>query len=294
MTEDGVSLARPVDHDVGRGAAATATAPELGPISPELALVDPELAEVARRRLPVDGGTSAAPGVPPGATPAGGDDVAVPATASVPYSHATTTGVVGPKQRRPTGRRWRRRALVLGVVVGAGVAGLALSSHLSLERAANRDDRAGTGPHRRTSSSSRRRGTLPTSAVATSPTSAVATSPTTKQSAKPGPAGRRSVSRARPAPKPTPPYLPSTRLFIWPGVKHATHYKVEFFRRGRRVFIAWPSAPRLELPLRWRYEGRSMRLVRGVYSWRVSPAYGVRSHRRLGLPIVRSTWVAKT
>ena len=87
---------------------------------------------------------------------------------------------------------------------------------------------------------------------------------------------------------------PSTRLFVWPAVKHASYYKVQFFRRGQVVFVALPSVPRLTLPSRWMYKGRSMRLVPAVYSWQVLPAFGTRYHARYGDAIVRSTWVART
>ena len=86
---------------------------------------------------------------------------------------------------------------------------------------------------------------------------------------------------------------PSTRLFVWPAVKHASYYKVQFSRGGHVVFEASPSVPRLELPTRWAYKGRDMRLVPAVYSWVVLPAFGTRSHPRYGDAIVRSTWVAR-
>jgi hypothetical protein len=82
-------------------------------------------------------------------------------------------------------------------------------------------------------------------------------------------------------------------VFIWPAVKGASYYQVQFFRSGKEVFEASPSAPRLALPARWVYKGRPMRLVPGAYSWQVSPAFGSRSRPRYGHPIVRSTWVAK-
>jgi hypothetical protein len=46
---------------------------------------------------------------------------------------------------------------------------------------------------------------------------------------------------------------PSTfpmRVFVWPALSYASFNKVEFFRRGREVFTALSSAPRLELPHR--------------------------------------------
>jgi hypothetical protein len=83
--------------------------------------------------------------------------------------------------------------------------------------------------------------------------------------------------------------LPTTRTFVWPSVPRATRYRVEFFRRGRKIFQASPLRPRLELPQQWQYKGRRFHLIRGIYRWRVRPAFG-RSSTRLGQPITSSTW----
>jgi hypothetical protein len=112
------------------------------------------------------------------------------------------------------------------------------------------------------------------------------TKKTTRHSTGPGVPTPTRATPNRPSPFPT-------RTFIWPGVPHATLYKVEFFRRGRETFERLSSKPRLELPLHWVYQGRRYRLTAGIYSWRVSPAFGPRSRLRYGMPIVRSTWVAR-
>jgi hypothetical protein len=87
--------------------------------------------------------------------------------------------------------------------------------------------------------------------------------------------------------------VPQPRVFVWPAAKGALYYKVQFFRWGKEVFEALPSAPRLGLPVRWVYKGRRLRLVPGTYSWRVLPAFGSRVHPHYGDPIVRSIWVVK-
>jgi hypothetical protein len=82
-------------------------------------------------------------------------------------------------------------------------------------------------------------------------------------------------------------------LIVWPEVKRAVYYKVQFFREGRLVFEATPSAPRLEFPSKWTYKRHTMQLVPAVYEWRVVPVFGTRSHPRYGAAIVQSTWVVK-
>jgi hypothetical protein len=84
-----------------------------------------------------------------------------------------------------------------------------------------------------------------------------------------------------------------TRVFVWPAVSRAVFYKVEFFRRGRKIFEASPTMPRVELPLRWVFRGRRFRLTPATYRWEVRPAFGTRSRPRYGHPITQSTWTAK-
>jgi hypothetical protein len=101
---------------------------------------------------------------------------------------------------------------------------------------------------------------------------------------------------AQPAVRPTkptqlgPPSALPTRVFIWPAVSRATFYKVEFFRSNRKIFVATPSMPRIELPLRWVFRGRDFRLTRGTYRWEVRPAFGPRSRPRYGNLITQSMW----
>jgi hypothetical protein len=84
-----------------------------------------------------------------------------------------------------------------------------------------------------------------------------------------------------------------TRIFVWPAVSGATFYKVEFFRRGRKVFEASPTTPRIELPLRWVFRGQHFRLTPATYRWEVRAAFGPRSRPRYGKLITRSTWTAE-
>jgi hypothetical protein len=84
-----------------------------------------------------------------------------------------------------------------------------------------------------------------------------------------------------------------TRVFVWPAVSRATFYKVEFFRRGRKIFEASPTVARIELPLRWAFRGRHFRLTPATYKWEVRAAFGPRSHPRYGKLITQSKWTAQ-
>ena len=85
----------------------------------------------------------------------------------------------------------------------------------------------------------------------------------------------------------------ATRLFVWPAVSRATFYRVEFFRRGRKIFKASPTSSRIELPLRWVFRGRHFRLTPATYRWEVRAAFGPRSRPRYGKFITRSMWTAQ-
>ena len=272
------------------------------PLTPELALVDPELARLARHRLPSNGtvlnaraGNSSVSDVD-GEHPAerasldrqSRDENVARSEHSLGAASSFPPGVQSeidaairedaPPAPSPKRRRTRAALATLGVVVGfAGVYALAPDSTVREEvpsqapkKAPARIDLTGKAP-------------APTKQPAPANgkgASKVSRHPTALGTRTTGP------NSARPSTFPT-------RVFIWPAVTHASFYKVEFFRRGREVFTALSSAPRLELPLRWVYRGRRFRLGQGLYSWRVSPAFGLRSRLRYGKPIVRSTWLAR-
>jgi hypothetical protein len=62
-------------------------------------------------------------------------------------------------------------------------------------------------------------------------------------------------------------------LLAWTPVRGASYYNVVLVR-GRRVFSAWPTRPRLKLPRTWTYHGRHYRLRPGSYQWFVWPGFG--------------------
>jgi hypothetical protein len=83
---------------------------------------------------------------------------------------------------------------------------------------------------------------------------------------------------------------PATRVFVWVRQPGAGHYHVQFFRGKRLVYEAWPSRPRVSVPLSGRQGGAGFELRPGTYRWVVRPGFGSRSKPRYAAPIVRSTW----
>jgi hypothetical protein len=243
-------------------------------LSPELALVDPELARLARDRLPVPGETlSSATSTSPAL-----------ATQAPPRLDADTTDRKTPPQRRA--RRGRRVLLAaVGVVLAmTAIYAFAPASTVRDEFPSRGQKAAPTRTDRQPRSDRQPSPRAP--ARQTGRSADVGTTRVSRHSTSPTGAKRTRTKSERPSPF-------ATRVFIWPAVRKASFYKVEFFRRGRRVFEALASTPRFELPLRWVYRGRRYRLVEGSYSWRVSPAFGPRSRLRYGNPIIRSIWVAR-
>jgi hypothetical protein len=80
-------------------------------------------------------------------------------------------------------------------------------------------------------------------------------------------------------------------LLRWRKVPRASYYNVQLFRAGRKVLTSWPTRPRLQLRARWRLNGKTQRLERGVYRWYVWPGYGRPSARRYGPLLGTSTFV---
>jgi hypothetical protein len=68
---------------------------------------------------------------------------------------------------------------------------------------------------------------------------------------------------------------------------------VQFLKGKRTVFEAWPTDPRVTVPLRGTFRGRRFAFDSGRYRWTVRPAFGPRTNGRYGEPIVRSIWVVR-
>jgi hypothetical protein len=61
------------------------------------------------------------------------------------------------------------------------------------------------------------------------------------------------------------------QTFVWPARRDAAAYEFQLFRREQRIFRARRTVPRLDLPLRWRQNGRLYELTPGEYRWYVWP-----------------------
>lgn len=243
------------------------------PLSPELVLVDPQLAVLARSRLadhPVDERSQ----------PTEQSDVPAPAASSAPAGLPTAwLPAVWLEQTVDEPPQRSRRALaplrrVVEAVVVVVVVGLSFGLMLLVPRLL--DDTG--GPVRSV------RDLLAAPEERVSPTRAPGGTNTEQAESSGLP--------ERPAPTgPAPEQSPARPVFVWVPAARASHYRVEFFRRGAKVFEAFPTSPRIALPARWVYRGRRFQLAPGRYSWRVRPGYGSRREKRYGATIVRSTWV---
>jgi hypothetical protein len=78
--------------------------------------------------------------------------------------------------------------------------------------------------------------------------------------------------------KPT--YVPRAAaepILRWSGVRGATYYHVQLYRRGKRILAAWPRTPELALRTTWVWGGRRYRLTPGRYRWYAWAGFGRRS-----------------
>jgi hypothetical protein len=76
--------------------------------------------------------------------------------------------------------------------------------------------------------------------------------------------------------------LTSAPLLVWKPVARARFYNVQLYRKGRKIFSAWPTRPRLKLRASWKFQGKTYRMTPGTYTWVVWPAYGKPSKPRYG------------
>jgi hypothetical protein len=75
-------------------------------------------------------------------------------------------------------------------------------------------------------------------------------------------------------------------LLAWAPVSRADYYNVQLWALGagapRKVLSIWPTSPRLQLPSRWAFGGKSYALAPGRYRWYVWPGIGQLSDGRYG------------
>jgi hypothetical protein len=77
---------------------------------------------------------------------------------------------------------------------------------------------------------------------------------------------------------------------VWRSTKRARFYNVQLYRKGSKILSLWPARARLKLHKRWRYNGRTFRLIRASYTWLVWPAYGTRKKPNFGSMLGQSTF----
>jgi hypothetical protein len=96
-------------------------------------------------------------------------------------------------------------------------------------------------------------------------------------------------ARGPAAVKPKPVEPPRLR---WRRVKGADYYNIQIYRGRKKVLTLWPKSPQLQLRLKWRFQGRLMRLTAATYDWYAWPGFGPRSRHRYGRRIVHNkfTW----
>jgi hypothetical protein len=304
---------------------------ESEPISPELALVDPDLASFARARLPVVADCLAGrPRIAertleqpdPGreAPPAGDERVAppepfesLPAADDQAWLDRLRQGELHEpaplleheqEHERPAGAMAGTAAFILLAVLGLFAGSHAWQALRGGTQSPAAAPTLGTG----TTSTSRSGGSLKSGRAALPATSASRSgrsplksgtaAPPAARAQKKNPPGTRSRSapprhsgRSAASPRRSLPSGSRAHVFVWPPVSGARSYRVEFFRRGRKILQATPAKPRLKLPLRWRFRGKAFRLTPGAYVWIVRPVKGSGQALRYGPAVTRSRWV---
>jgi hypothetical protein len=77
----------------------------------------------------------------------------------------------------------------------------------------------------------------------------------------------------------------------WKPAAKARYYNVQVWRRGKKIFSAWPAKSSLRMPRAWTFQGRRYHLALGRYRWYVWPGLGARSAKRYGSLLGSSSFV---
>jgi hypothetical protein len=262
------------------------------PLSPELALVDPELGAAARARLPDAPWELFAP--PRRAVPASAPPVAAPeprvrigSSLALVLLAAAVGTVLALVETDGTERPWLAAPQPRAAPSSPG------EPIPSPEPApAPAPPVGGAGGARPADAAPRlrpERAPVPTQPDAGAAPRGTISAPTPPQASAPAPKPPTAPARTTPGaapPRPDAAGKPATapaRTFAWPPHPKATYYDVQFFRDGGRFFRAQPRQARVELPA-------ALALTPGTYRWVVRPGAGAPAARRLGKPIVDSTF----
>jgi hypothetical protein len=85
--------------------------------------------------------------------------------------------------------------------------------------------------------------------------------------------------------------LSAPPVLRWRAVSGAGYYNLQLYRGTKKVLSAWPRGNQVRLRGRWRFAGRQVRLVPGVYHWFVWPGRGPRSRPSYGQLLGRNSFV---
>jgi hypothetical protein len=287
----------------------------MDPISPELVLVDSELAREARARLSdprKSNGTVPVSPIPkalrrPRIVGAGAVAESVPSTVRVPFVPLLEAEVAYVETEPGPHHLVRPKLLLVAVGLVCFILGVLLppigtegDPDPSQKPLASRQEQRGsmiprlTAPAASSIHSDPRKGETAQAESARATRSAGHVSTKRKENPRQSKLSQRATSpssgRRRGAHESTRGRVP-TRLFVWLQTRGAHYYHVEFLKGTRTMFEAWPTDPRVTVPLRGTFRGRSFAFTKGRYRWIVQPAFGPRAQARYGQPIVRSVWV---
>ena len=82
-------------------------------------------------------------------------------------------------------------------------------------------------------------------------------------------------------------------LVAWVPVAEARFYNLQLWRGKVKLLTTWVRTPKLQLPLRWKFQGARHTLVRGRYAVFVWPAFGTQRDPRYGKLLGRVGFVVR-
>jgi predicted metallo-beta-lactamase superfamily hydrolase len=83
---------------------------------------------------------------------------------------------------------------------------------------------------------------------------------------------------------------PKKVVFVWAATPDTKYYNVQIFRKGKKVFSAWPLTNQMTLHRKWAFAKKSYALSKGVYQWYVWPGVGARAANQYGPMLGASTF----